>query len=673
MGAMPQMRYLLVILGGIWLLGTNPVVAESETSEAKKTTDTKANTRPLAISPDKDANVCFMMEDHREVTSPGWFFQRGLAQRKALAPTEVFHQFTFIDRAPESGITFRNWVTPDGGKNFRPAHYDHGNGITIADIDGDGLSDIYFTSYIGGNELWRNLGGGKFENITKKAGVACKGRINVTASFADIDNDGDPDLYVTTVRGGNVLFENKGKGKFNDISKSSGLDYNGHCSAAVFFDYDNDGLLDLFLVNIGKFTTDIRKSAMTNYPDEKFDADYHYYLAVVNAFNAERIPENNEHSILYKNTGKNQFVDVTEQVELVDNSWSGDATPVDLNEDGWQDLYMVNMQGDDQYYENVEGKRFVNKTTKYFPVTPWGAMGVKAFDYNNDGRMDIYVTDMHTDMNHDFTPQEEKQKFKVVFGGNTKSKHIYGNAFYRNEGRGTFKEVSDEIGVENLWPWGLSVGDLNADGYQDIFVTSSMNMVFRYGANSVFLNDHGWKFMDSEFVLGVEPRRDGKTAKPWYRLYCDGADKKHAACRDQKGRIDIWEALGSRSSVIFDLDNDGDLDIVCNEWNWGPMVLVSDLSDAKKINFLKITLTGKKSNRDGLGARVTVSAAGESFTQIYDGTSGYLSHSLYPLYFGLRDITEVDKVEVLWPSGTQQVVAAPIKINSLLEIAEKAM
>jgi hypothetical protein len=670
---MPRMRNMLIILSGIWLLGENAVLAESRTNDAEKVAETKPDTSPLAISPDEDGNVNFMMADHREVTSPGWFQQRATAQKKALAATKVFHDFTIADRALESGITFRNWITPDGGKNFRPAHYDHGNGVTIADVDGDGLYDIYFTSYIGGNELWRNLGGGKFENITKKAKVACKGRINVTASFADIDNDGDPDLYVTTVRDGNVLFENNGSGKFKDISKSSGLDYNGHCSAALFFDYDNDGLLDLFLVNIGKFTTNIKKSAMTNYPDEKFDTEYFYYLAVVDAFEAQQKPEHNEHSILYRNTGKNRFVDVTKEVGLIDNSWSGDATSLDLNEDGWQDLYIVNMQGDDQYYENVEGKRFVNKTSEVFPLNPWGAMGVKAFDYNNDGRMDIYVTDMHTDMNHEFTPYDEKKKYRVVFGNNPKGKHIYGNAFYRNEGNGKFKEISDDIGVENLWPWGLSVGDLNADGFQDIFVTASMNMIFRYGANSVFLNDHGWKFVDSEFVLGVEPRRDRKTAKPWYRLYCDGADKTHAVCRQKKGRVDIWEALGSRSSVIFDLDNDGDLDIVCNEWNWHPMVLISDLSDAKKIAYLKVRLTGKKSNRDGLGARVTVSAAGESYTQVFDGTSGYLSHSLYPLYFGLGDITEVDKVEVLWPSGEKQTVSAPIKINSLLEITEKVM
>jgi len=417
----------------------------------------------------------------------------------------------------------------------------------------------------------------------------------------------------------------------------------------------------------------VKTSATVNYPKHKFDSEYSYFVSFFSAFEAEQSGNRNESSILFRNAGENRFVDVTEKVGLIDNGWFGDATSLDLNEDGWKDLYMVNMQGDDEYYENVEGKRFVNRTSELFPDTSWGSMGVKAFDYDNDGRMDIYVTDMHTDMARDFTTDEEKKKFKAVFAGNPNTTHIYGNAFFRNEGDGTFKEISDEIGVENYWPWGLSVGDLNADGFQDIFVTSSMCMVYRYGANSLFLNDRGKKFVDSEFVLGVEPRRDGETAKPWYTLDCDGSDKKHPFCRGVKGWLEIWEAFGSRASVVFDLDNDGDLDIVCNEWNWNPLVLISNLSDTKEIKYLKILLEGKKSNRDGLGARVTVSAAGKTFTQVNDGTSGYLSHSVYPLYFGLGDATTVDKVEVLWPSGNKQVVPAPIKINALLEITENVM
>ena len=663
----------MVIVTVMALFSGQAGLSESKEIITDRGIDSQSSARALAPSPAANGQVTLLkMEGRTPVSEPDWFQQRAISQVNALATTKLYFQFTFSDRIEESGITFRNWVTPDGGKELKPSHYDHGNGITIADVDGDDLYDIYFTSNIGGNELWRNLGEGKFENITKRAGVAVKGRISVAASFADIDNDGDPDLYVTTVRGGNVLFENDGSGKFKDISKSSRLDYNGHSSAAVFFDYDRDGLLDLFLVNVGKFTTEVNKSATANYPDVKFDTEYSYFISFFSAFEAEQSGNLDEPSILFRNTGENRFVDVTEKVGLMDNGWFGDATCLDLNEDGWQDLYMVNMQGDDKYYENVAGKRFVNKTSEFFPVTSWGTMGVKAFDYDNDGRMDIYVTDMHTDMARDFSTNEEKKKFKTVFAGNPDTKHIYGNAFFRNEGEGTFKEISDEIGVENLWPWGLSVGDLNADGFQDMFVTSSMCMVFRYGANSLFLNDHGKNFVDSEFVLGVEPRRDRRTVKPWYKLDCDGSDRNHPYCRDVKGELEIWEALGSRSSVIFDLDDDGDLDIVCNEWNWVPLVLISNLGDTRKINFLKVRLTGQKSNRDGLGARVTVHAGGKAFTQVYDGTSGYLSHSLYPLYFGLGNIKTIDKVEVLWPSDHKQTVSGPITINSVLKITEDA-
>ena len=123
-------------------------------------------------------------------------------------------------------------------------------------MDGDGRLDIYFVGQVGGNQLWRNRGGGRFEDITSSAGVGLSDRICVTASFADIDNDGDADLFVTTVRFGNALFENVGKGRFRDITADAGVGYVGHSSGAVFFDYDKDGYVDLFLCNIGRYTTD---------------------------------------------------------------------------------------------------------------------------------------------------------------------------------------------------------------------------------------------------------------------------------------------------------------------------------------------------------------------------------------------------------------------------------
>src|SRR5204863_221753 len=215
--------------------------------------------------------------------------------------------------------------------------------------------------------------------------------------------DGDADLYVTTVRGGNMLFENDGKGHFKDVSKASGLDYVGHSSAAVFFDYDRDGKLDLFLVNVGRYTTN------------RIAGDgYKYYVGI----------------------------------------------------------------------DKVGPEHEKMKSTMKWPAS--------------------------------------------VVGNGTAS--IWGNSLFLKEGPGKFRELSDSMGAENYCPWGPSVGDLNADGYDDAFIASGMNYPYRYMVNSVKLNNRGRRFVDSEFVLGVEPRRG--LIVPWFDLDASGADKNH---RDAAG------------------------------------------------------------------------------------------------------------------------------------------
>lgn len=607
-----------------------------------------------------------------ELRSSPWMAERAEAQLATRDDFDVFCDFSFSDRRPESGVSFRNRVVDDAGKHYKGVHYDHGNGVIVADVNGDGLLDLYFVTQRGPNQLALNKGGGRFEDATERAGVAVEDRIGVTGSFVDTDNDGDQDLYVTTVRGGNLLFENDGTGVFTDVSARSGLDYSGHSSSAVFFDYDRDGLVDLFLTNVGQYTS-----------DEVGEGGY--YVGYKDGFYGHLYPERSEQSILFRNTGGNVFEDVSEQTGLQDLSWSGAATPVDANADGWPDLYVLSMEGHDEYYENVEGKRFVKKSRELFPATPWGAMGVKTFDFDNDGDMDIYVTDMHTDMVDDLLSVRrkwygEKLRMPKMFPDRflaTDLNHVMGNAFYRNDG-GEFTEIAEQIGAENYWPWGLSVGDLNADGYEDVFVASSMNFPFRYGVNSVLLNDHGRMFRDSEFILGVEPRRDGQYATPWFELNCDEAylepDELVVAelCTGRTGTVEVWGALGTRSSVIFDLDDDGDLDIVTNEFNSPPMMLISDLARKKPdLRYLKIDLQGTQSNRNGLGATVRVRAGDQDYTKVHDGQTGYLSQSDLPLYFGLADAGQVDSVEVVWPSGATQVIDGPIEVNRTLTVVER--
>ncbi|MCH1522938.1 MAG: ASPIC/UnbV domain-containing protein, partial [Arenicellales bacterium] len=197
-----------------------------------------------------------------------------------------------------------------------------------------------------------------------------------------------------------------------------------------------------------------------------------------------------------------------------------------------------------------------------------------------------------------------------------------------------------------------------------------MNLGFRNAINSALLNNQGEGFLDSEFILGVEPRRDGRTAAPWFELDCDGADREHKFCQGRSGVVEVWGALGSRSSVIFDFDNDGDLDIITNDFNSEPLVLESDLTKQKSIRFLKVRLIGSNSNRDGLGAKVILQAGDRQLIRFHDGKSGYLSQSSMPLYFGLDNQEVIDKIEIDWPSGKKQTVAGPIKTNQTLTIKE---
>src|SRR5579863_2098757 len=588
---------------------------------------------------------------------------RAKRQERSANDFKVFHQFHFADKVKESGITFVNHVVDDASIDYKPVHYDHGTGIAVADVDNDGLYDIYFVNQVGGNELWKNLGGGKFKNITKEAGVALPGRISVAASFADIDNDGTQALFVTTVLGGNALFKSDGHGHFRDITKAAGLDLVSHSSGAVFFDYNNDGLLDLLICNVGTYTSE-KKGAQGQ------------YVGLPDAFGGHLHPQRFEYPTLYENLGHDRFKDVTSQVGLRPTGWCGDASFADLNETGFPSLFILNMQGHDHYLENAGGKKFIDKTAQYFSKTPWGAMGVKFFDFDNDGRMDLIVTDMHSDMSESVGPAREKLKSNMRWPDTflqaaSHADYIWGNAFYHNLGNGKFEEISDRIGAENYWPWGVSVGDINADGWDDIFIASGMSFPFRYGINSMLLNNRGEKFLDAEFLLGIEPRKEIYT--PWFTVNCSQAglsELNQKVCAGRKGKITVMAPRSSRSSVMFDLDNDGDLDIVTNDFNSEPQVLVSDLAQIKAIHWLKVTLVGTASNRNGLGATVRVHAGGQVYTKYNDGKSGYLSQSVLPLYFGLGDADKIERIEVDWPSGRKQAVTQGLRENQVLQITE---
>jgi len=613
------------------------------------------------------------------VPSPDFGADTLALRKEAQLATEnqfkVFYGFHFTDELKASGITFRHQAVTDELQSWKPTHYDHGSAVAVADVDGDGLYDILFVNQVGGNELWKNLGNRKFKNITAEAGIALPGLVSVGAAFGDVENDGTQDLVITTVLSGVFLFKNDGQGHFKDITAESGINVVAHSSGALFFDYDNDGLVDLLICNVGKYTTDEK------WPDGSF-------MGLADAFAGHLHPDRFEHAVLYKNLGHGKFRDVTAEVGLEMNSWSGDATFADLRGDGYPSLYFPNMQGNNHFFENERGKKFVDKTDQYFPKTPWGAMGVKFFDFDNDGLMDLLVTDMHSDMSQEVGPDKEKLKSDMRYpgsflqGGMPQDKYveggeksIFGNAFYHNLGSGKFEEISDRLGLETYWPWGISVGDINADGWDDVFVAAGMGFPFRYGVNSMLLNNRGQGFLDAEFILGIEPRRDHRTHTFWFSIDCaqaPGGQGVDACAGRSSGTVNIMGALSSRSSVMFDLDNDGDLDIVTNDFNSEPMVLISDLAQVKQIHWLKVVLNGIQSNRNGLGATVRVKAGNRTFTKYNDGKSGYLAQSVLPLYFGLGDATKIDRIEIDWPSGRKQVVTKDLRINQTLKVTELA-
>ena len=168
----------------------------------------------------------------------------------------------------------------------------------------------------------------------------------------------------------------------------------------------------------------------------------------------------------------------------------------------------------------------------------------------------------------------------------------------------------------------------------------------------------------------MEPRKNNRIEKEYFTLDCSGADKNHSLAYHKKGIVGVIGSISSRSSVALDLDDDGDLDIVTNEQNDRPQVLVSNLSEKKRIHFLKVRLIGTASNRDGLGATVKVHCGSKTYTRYHDGKCGYLAQSAVPLYFGLGDADKIDRVEVFWPSGRKQTISEDIPVNSLLTITE---
>lgn len=578
----------------------------------------------------------------------------------------VFHNFKFNDEIQKSNIRFLHRVVPDLQKNYITNHYDHGNGLAVADVNGDQLVDIFFINQVGGNELWLNQGQGEFKRSQNDHSLQLKKSISVSAAFGDYTNDGYPDLAITTVRDGVFLFQNNGKGIFRDTTYLIQPNYNRHSSGIFFLDYNLDGRLDLFVTNTGVYTK-----------NEKW-VDKLCYIGIDNSFDGHLFPERTEPSVLYENQDAKKFSDVSLKKKLFEPNWNGDGTFITLGRDLHPQIYLTNMQGSDSFWVLKNGTYYRNELLKYFSKSSWGTMGALFFDYNNDGHFDLYTTDMHTDMFPPYpnTMQEQKRKLNTVDTVDKELQEViqdrksafFGNLFFVNQGNGSFVEASDDLNLENYWPWGSSAEDINADGFTDLFVTSGMNYTTDYGINWFYLNDKAKRFANAEFLVGIEPRKEMLT--PWFMLDCRSKDRDHKLCAKYSGQLQVMAPKGSRAAAVFDIDNDGDLDIVTNEFNSAPQVLISNLTSMRKISYIKIQLVGNRSNALGLGAKIEVKSSGLKQTKYHNGKSGYLSQSILPLYFGLDSNKTIDSIRVTWPSGIVDNITKEIPLNQLVRIKE---
>ena len=291
----------------------------------------------------------------------------------------------FRDAARQSGLAFRmSFLATEQGEFFKTNFYDHGCGVVVGDFDGDGFDDVYFLNQAGPNALFRNKGDGTFQDITHQARVALGDRVCVVATFADYDNSGRQSLYVTSTRGGNVLFRNMGDGTFKDVTAKAGLTHIGHSQTAVFFDYDNDGYLNLFVTNSAQWTTNTRS------PDGR------HYLGPTRL--DELIRSSKEQNILYHNNRDGTFTNVTARSGLAGKGWGGDVAVFDYNGDGFLDLLVTSMFGVTQLYQNNGDGTFSDVTKGVLGRTTFGAIGCKPFDFNNDGLLNLLIVDMHSDM-----------------------------------------------------------------------------------------------------------------------------------------------------------------------------------------------------------------------------------------------------------------------------------
>lgn len=543
--------------------------------------------------------------------------------------------------ADTSGVDFRNDLSFDEDFNvFTYRNYYNGGGVAIGDINNDGLVDLYFTANLGPNKLYLNKGDFKFQDITESAGVAGTRAWSTGVAMADANGDGFLDIYVCNsgdISGDNKqneLFINQGDGTFIEMAEAYGLADQGFSTHAVFFDYDKDGDLDVYLLNnsyqaIGSF------NKMQN---ER----------------PKRDPVGGD-KLFRNDSGK--FTDVSEEAGIYGSiiGFGLGITIGDVNQDGWPDIFISNdfFEKDYLYINNQDGT-FTESLESAMRSISAASMGADIADINGDGLLDIFVTDMLPEPQvrlKQVTTFENWDKFQF---NKTHGYHYQfsRNMLHVNNGDGTFSEMGRLGNVEATdWSWGALMFDMDNDGLRDIFVA---NGIFQDITDLDYLN-----FIDDEQTKSQIISQGGVNYKalidpipvnpiPNYAFHNLGELKF-----ENKAEIfGLGQPIHSNGAAYGDLDNDGTLDLVVNNVNQPAQIFKNQGKTLNPKNHsLQIKLIGKGQNTQAIGAQIRITAADRIFYAEQMPNRGFQSSVDPKITIGLGLLERVDLIQILWPNG----------------------
>ncbi len=555
---------------------------------------------------------------------------------------------TLFTSLPSSstGIDFENSLTETEAFNIiEYLYFNNGAGIAAGDINNDGLVDLYFSANQLGNRLYLNKGNLKFEDITEPSGVAGSGDWSTGVTMADVNGDGLLDIHVCNVgdykglTGHNQLFINLGDLTFREESAAYGLDFTGFSTQAAFFDYDLDGDLDMYLLNHSVHTSrsygmsDLRKDEDVRAGDRLYRNDATVSGSIFHEVTAEA-------GIYRSQIGYGLGVNTS-----------------DINNDGYPDIYVSNdfHENDYLYINNGDGT-FSEQLTAMIAHTSRSSMGNDVADFNNDGLADIMVLDMLPDdqqiLKQSGTEDElELFRMKLQYGYAPQYVH---NTLQLNLGDGKFSEIARLAGVHSTdWSWSALFCDLDNDGWKDLFVTSG---IYRRPNDLDYVNylTGGNRYASTVNNDSLSDRAlyERMPLQPDINhLFRNNGDLSFTSMEEAWG-IDTPDY--SNGSTYADLDNDGDLELVINNINGPASIYRNNAERMPDRHFLKLELSGSVLNQAGIGARVIIFAGGQQqMAQLY-ATRGFMSSTSDHLHFGLGSDTLVDSLTVCWPGLLEQ-------------------